>query len=234
MPYFKDCIGAIDGTHVAACVKPEEILPYIGRDGKPSQNIMVVCSFDMQFTFVLAGWEGSAHDSRIFEEARTTSKFHFPHPPPGKYYVVDAGYPQLEGYLRPYRKTTYHLPDFRRKGGPNGPQETFNRWHSSLRGCIERVFGVWKARFKILRMQMPSYSFSTQRNIVVATMVLHNFIKRNANVDDDPVLKKFAQNLDFIPYVEDPNLHKDEDGNGRDRMSILRDQITASLMQSRN
>jgi hypothetical protein len=30
---------------------------------------MAACSFDMQFTFVWAGWEGSAHDTRIFYEA---------------------------------------------------------------------------------------------------------------------------------------------------------------------
>jgi hypothetical protein len=33
------------------------------------QNIMAPCSFDMQFTFVWVGWEGSAHDTKIFLEA---------------------------------------------------------------------------------------------------------------------------------------------------------------------
>ena len=30
----------------------------------------------------------------------------------GKYYLVDAGYQQTEGYLGPYREIRYHLPDF--------------------------------------------------------------------------------------------------------------------------
>jgi hypothetical protein len=30
-----------------------------------SQNLLVVVDFDMKFTYVLAGWEGSAHDSNI-------------------------------------------------------------------------------------------------------------------------------------------------------------------------
>ena len=76
----------------------------------------------------------------------------------GKYYLVDAGYQQTEGYLGPYRGIKYHLPDFQRGGRPKGLKETFNRWHSSLRSCIERAFGVWKARWKILRV-MPSYPF---------------------------------------------------------------------------
>ncbi|KAJ9184076.1 hypothetical protein P3X46_007856 [Hevea brasiliensis] len=45
MPHFK----------VMSSIAPEEQIPYIGRKGIPTQNIMVACSFDMQFTFVWAG-----------------------------------------------------------------------------------------------------------------------------------------------------------------------------------
>ena len=44
---------------------------------------MCVCSFDMKFTYIYAGWEGSANDCRIFEDARTRTTTNFPHPPPG-------------------------------------------------------------------------------------------------------------------------------------------------------
>ncbi|XP_068640722.1 uncharacterized protein [Aristolochia californica] len=30
---------------------------------------MAACTFDMQFTYVLAGWEGSAADSRVLKDA---------------------------------------------------------------------------------------------------------------------------------------------------------------------
>ncbi|MFQ6622115.1 hypothetical protein Gotur_002783 [Gossypium turneri] len=36
MLYFKDCIGAIDGTHIAAILPPNEQIPYIGRKGVPT------------------------------------------------------------------------------------------------------------------------------------------------------------------------------------------------------
>jgi hypothetical protein len=39
--------------------------------------------FDMQFTFVWAGWEGSAHDTRIFLEAIDNPRIKFPKPPEG-------------------------------------------------------------------------------------------------------------------------------------------------------
>jgi hypothetical protein len=41
---------------------------------------MAACSFDMQFMFVWVGWEGSAHDTRIFLEAIDNRSIKFPKP----------------------------------------------------------------------------------------------------------------------------------------------------------
>ncbi|XP_021807355.1 uncharacterized protein LOC110751234 [Prunus avium] len=80
-PYFKNCIGAIDGTHVPVVVPRERQVPYIGRKGITTQNIMVVCEFNMCFTFAWAAWEGSAHDARIFMDALRIPTLKFPRPP---------------------------------------------------------------------------------------------------------------------------------------------------------
>ena len=66
----------------------------------------------------------------------------------------------------------------------NTPKEKFNRIHSSVRNVIERSFGVLKMKWKIL-YKMPGYSMVTQKKIVAATMVLHNFIRKHASVDVD-------------------------------------------------
>jgi hypothetical protein len=66
----------------------------------------------------------------------------------GKYYLVDAGYPLMKGYLTPYKEEKYHFPDFRRAGRGNGIEERFNYVHSSLRSVIEQTFGVWKNRWQ--------------------------------------------------------------------------------------
>ena len=44
---------------------------------------MAACSFDMQFTFVWAGWKSSAHDTRIFYEAIGNINIQFMWPPEG-------------------------------------------------------------------------------------------------------------------------------------------------------
>jgi hypothetical protein len=43
--------------------------PFRGRHKDPTQNVMIVVDFDMKFTYVLAGWEGSAHDALILANA---------------------------------------------------------------------------------------------------------------------------------------------------------------------
>ena len=56
---------------------------FIGKKGIPTQNIMVVCDWNMCFTFVLAGWEGTAHDAWFFDHALMTFNMNFLHPPQG-------------------------------------------------------------------------------------------------------------------------------------------------------
>ena len=101
----------------------------------------------------------------------------------GKYYVVDSGYPMMKGYLAPYKGISYHLQEFRRRGGSlKTRHEKFNHAHSSLRCTIECTFGMWKNKLRIIR-NMPSFPFYIQILIVSATVTLHNFIRLNDKDD---------------------------------------------------
>ena len=40
-----------------------------GRKHYPTQNVLAAVDFDLRFTYVLAGWEGSAHDAHILADA---------------------------------------------------------------------------------------------------------------------------------------------------------------------
>ena len=60
--------GVIDGTHVRAPVSPKIEGRFCGRKGGTTQNVLATISFDFKFTYVLAEWEGSAHDSRVLDD----------------------------------------------------------------------------------------------------------------------------------------------------------------------
>ena len=55
---------------------------------------------------------------------------------------MDAGYPQIPGYLGPYKGERYHLSDFQSGRPASSKEEIFNQAHSSLRSVIERSFGI--------------------------------------------------------------------------------------------
>ncbi|KAI3749692.1 hypothetical protein L2E82_20308 [Cichorium intybus] len=149
-PYFKNCIGAIDGTHVRVKVANKDAPRYRGRKGYPTINVLAACSFDLKFTYVLTGWEGTASDSRILKNAlNREDKLVIP---TGRYCLVDAGLPHTGSLMTPYRGVRYHLKEYSARA-PENARELFNLRHASLRNAIERAFGVLKRRFPIIRKE---------------------------------------------------------------------------------
>ncbi|KAL5574363.1 hypothetical protein UlMin_023960 [Ulmus minor] len=132
-PYFKDCIGAIDGTHIHAKIPVNEQIPCIGRKGFSTQNIMAACNFNMLFTFVWPRWEGN------------------------KYYLVDVGYPNMKGFLAPYKEELYNLPGF--------------------------FVVVVSQKENEKHLIMCIHHCKVQVAIVTAFMAFHDFIRREAIAD---------------------------------------------------
>ncbi|XP_034601202.1 uncharacterized protein [Setaria viridis] len=144
-PYFKDCVREIDGTHVYARVPAKIQAAFRGRKHYPTQNILAAIDFDLKFTYVLAGWEGSAHDATILADA--LEREDGLRVPPGEFYLVDAGYACRPRFLPPYHGTRYHLKEYGPRNYPTNPRELFNLRHSSLRVSVERDFGALKNHF---------------------------------------------------------------------------------------
>ena len=105
---FKDCVGSLDGTHIPAHVPEERCAAYQNQKGQLSQNVLAACDTDMKFTYILSGWEGSAANGRVFEDARSTN-FTIPE---GRFYLSDAGYAISDYLLVPYRGVRYHIKEW--------------------------------------------------------------------------------------------------------------------------
>ncbi|GJX04185.1 ALP1-like protein [Tanacetum coccineum] len=147
---WKCCLGALEGTLVKVTPPSGEKSKYRTRKGCISTNVLGVCCPNMQFIYVLPGWEGSAHDGRVLRVLRDAiSRPQGLRVPNGSYYLVDAGYYNAKGFLSPYRGQRYHLKEFDGHR-PETTQEYFNMKHSNARNVIERCFGLLKGRWKIL------------------------------------------------------------------------------------
>ncbi|XP_052877425.1 uncharacterized protein LOC128284004 [Gossypium arboreum] len=95
--WFKNYLGALDGTHIKIRVPTVDKLRYQTRKGDIATNMLGVCTPDMQFVYVLPGWEGSVADGRVLRDA--ISRRHGLKVPHGCYYLVDLGYTNCEDFL---------------------------------------------------------------------------------------------------------------------------------------
>ncbi|KAK9996524.1 hypothetical protein SO802_021210 [Lithocarpus litseifolius] len=104
-PWFKKCIGTIDGTHISARPPTDRSQPYRSRKNIVTTNVMCVCDYDKRFMYVHSG----------------------------SYYLVDLGYPIGASFLPPHKSTRYHAQEFRMSNRqPKTGKELYNYWHSSL------------------------------------------------------------------------------------------------------
>ncbi|XP_023752843.2 protein ALP1-like isoform X2 [Lactuca sativa] len=201
--WFKGCLGALDGTYIKVKVLAANRKPYRTRKGEICTNVLGVCSRDLQFIYVLAGWEGSATDSRVLRDA--ISRPHGLKIPHGTYYLCDVGYTNVEGFLTPYRGQRYHLNDWFRP--PTNAKELYNMRHSSARNVIERCFGLIKSRWAILR-DNAYHPIESMPCIIIACCLMHNFIRTTMTEDplDQEILANHTQFGDkhdnIIPTVE--------------------------------
>ncbi|KAL5730890.1 hypothetical protein ACHQM5_003674 [Ranunculus cassubicifolius] len=210
-PYFKDCVGAIDGTHIPALIKSNDKVPFINREGVTTQSVLVACSFDLQFQYVLAGWEGSATDSRILNSALTRdNKLHVPQ---GKYYLADGGYANTPSFIAPHRATRYHLKEYGTMN-PTNPKELFNLRHSSLRNSVERIIGILKK--------------------FIACCILHNHIRREKvrDIIFDKEEKDKDKVKDKDEEDEDPELDFDVEIGSMEYVSRARQREIASQFRT--
>ncbi|RWR83784.1 putative nuclease HARBI1 [Cinnamomum micranthum f. kanehirae] len=208
-PSVKDCVGAIDGTHIPAWVRLEDQVRFRNRKGGLSQNVMAVVSFDMCFQYICAGWEGSASDSKILQHVVWRRAQNRLRVPTGKYFLVDAGYANTRGLLAPFRGVRYHLKEWSTAQAPKTEHELFNLRHAKLRNIVERTFAVLKQRFALLQTP-PRYPIKTQVKIVVACCVVHNFIHR-WNIDDELIREALNEMMEEADLNDEQNHDIEED-----------------------
>ncbi|KAG8483404.1 hypothetical protein CXB51_022245 [Gossypium anomalum] len=67
--WFKNCLGTLDGTYIKIRVPTIDKPRYRTRKGDIATNMLGVCTPDIQFVYVLPGWEGSIADGQFLQDA---------------------------------------------------------------------------------------------------------------------------------------------------------------------
>ncbi|KAG8372665.1 hypothetical protein BUALT_Bualt12G0090200 [Buddleja alternifolia] len=151
---FKGCIGALDRMYIDVQTPLLDKPRYCNRKGGISVNVLGVVNREMNFVYMLPGWEGSTADGRVLRDA--VNRVNGLKVPNGQYYLCDNGYMNCPGFLAPYRSIRYHLDEW--SAGSRAPQnakELFNQRHTKARN----------------------------NRMILACALLHNFIRREMEVD---------------------------------------------------
>jgi DDE superfamily endonuclease len=89
---------------------------------------------------------------------------------------------------------------------PENSKELFNLRHASLRDVIERIFGVLKRRYQILRSPSEcSMDTQTRVRVILACTGLHNWVRSiegsSADILPEKEKKKTEESEDIQPEV---------------------------------
>lgn len=109
-PFFKDAIGAIDGTHISCTPSASEHVASTNRRGAFTRNCLAACTFDMRFVYLSSGWDSGAVDSTMHHETQSKD-FRIP---PGRFYLADGIFNTCDGLMSPYRGVCYDLLEWDR------------------------------------------------------------------------------------------------------------------------
>ena len=149
------------------------------------------------------GWPGGTHDARIWNRSRVKRHIELQ-----KRFLLagDSGYPISENLVKPYPIAETANDPLKR---------LFNRRLSGARTMMsECLFGVWKARFPILKNLRTHFPLS--QKIVVATAVLFN-------------IARLWQDEDMEDGEEDSDDEEDYDGGGRADQVVVHDEVSATV-----
>jgi len=131
----------------------------------------------------------------------------------------------------PYDGVRYHLKEWLREGvdRPQTKEELFNLRHASLRNTVERLFGVFKRKFKIVGAR-NEYSIERQIDLVYVLAVVFNFIAKRDREDQDFNISLESLIISSKSDVPRPSAHAIwAERRVRKEMDVIRDTIASKM-----
>ncbi|XP_070067496.1 putative nuclease HARBI1 isoform X2 [Drosophila takahashii] len=203
---FPNCVGAIDGKHVAIKAPHNCGSAFYNYKGFNS-IVMAVCDADYKFTFLEIGAYGSEGDMHVFShsdfgKAVLADCLEFPEDKPINgvpipYFLIgDDAFPLCKRIMKPYKGRSLSEEELK-----------FNYRLSRARRCIENAFGILSAKWMAVQRTLLCHPERAQK-IVTACCLLQNYMLR-----EDP--KEYSNRIDAEVVVVSTPVNRGQAFRGR-------------------
>ncbi|XP_046686038.1 putative nuclease HARBI1 [Homalodisca vitripennis] len=178
----ENCIGAIDGKHIAIRQPPKSGSYYYNYKGFHSIVLFAVVNANYEFIYVNCGTNGRVSDGGVlmetdFGELLENKELHLPSPTSFDdrrdvclpfTFLGDEAFPLKENLMKPYPNK-----------GITHDEKIFNYRMCRARRVVENAFGILATRFRVLLSTM-NVSVERAEIIVLACCTLHNFLRQKS------------------------------------------------------
>lgn len=185
---FPNCLGAMDGKHVAIESPINSGTEFYNYKGFFSIVLFAVVDANYNFIYANIGSQGRISDGGVFSETKfydllTEEQMQIPPDtilPNSEnsapfVFVGDDAFPLKRNLMKPY-------PGIQEKGSGT---RIFNYRLSRARRVSENVFGILCSVFRVLRKPMLLQPEKAKK-IVMAAIYLHNYLRKNAAKSYNP------------------------------------------------
>lgn len=177
---FPNCLGAIDGKHIAITAPPGSGSYYYNYKGNYSVVLLAICDANSDFIYVDVGTNGRVSDGGVWDNSNISVCIENGNaglPPdtlvPGSeralpyVFVADDAFPLKGHILKPFPHSNQ-----------NRSERIFSYRLSRARRTVENAFGILANRFRLFLtpIHLPPEKVE---NIVLACTALHNYLRRD-------------------------------------------------------
>lgn len=179
---FENCLGAMDGKHIAIIKPKKSGSYYFNYKGFYSVVLFAIVNANYEFIYVHCGSNGRVSDGGVlqntdFGELLEEKKLNIPFPTSFVnsrniclpfVFIGDEAFPLKENLMKPYPAK-----------GISHDEKIFNYRLCRARRIVENVFGILTSRFQVLQTTIR-VNLKTVDKIVLACCVLHNFLRKKS------------------------------------------------------